>query len=196
MTFSTINTNGSFDEEQLARLTLVACDQSYKGGALGIGEALALLPDSPGTPYANTRPFYENQIASSGFVVAATVDHPHTGFKAVIYKNAATGEVMVAFGGTDGTDAIDWQGNFQHYGWNQWDRGKAEYYTKLNAVLGANFTGKLHFTGQSLGGALAQYAAYEYVRESTCTSGAVTSRRGLMLRHAPLGAGGAAGRPA
>src|SRR6185312_13384854 len=28
---------------------------------------------------------------------------------------------------------------------------------------GSAFTGKIHFTGQSLGGALAQYAAYEYV---------------------------------
>ena len=57
---------------------------------MGIGDLLALFPDSSGTPYANAQPFYADQIASSGFVVADTVNHQATGFKAVIYKNAAT----------------------------------------------------------------------------------------------------------
>ncbi len=81
MTFATINndTTHPFNQEELARLTLIACDQSYKGAQLAIGDPLALFPDSPNTPYANAEPFYASQIPSSGFVVVGMVDHQTTG---------------------------------------------------------------------------------------------------------------------
>lgn len=45
------------------------------------------------------------------------------GFKFVAYRNEATNEVIVAFGGTDGPDSVDWTGNTA-LGWNQWKRGR------------------------------------------------------------------------
>jgi len=61
--------------------------------------------------------------------------------------------------------------NSQHLGWNQWNTqnaGRDLVFGFLNGLTnpdGSLFTGKIHFTGQSLGGGLAQYAAYEYVRD-------------------------------
>ncbi|MGD9726129.1 MAG: calcium-binding protein [Nitrospiraceae bacterium] len=60
--------------------------------------------------------------------------------------------------------------NSQYLGWNQWDVvGRAAVFSFLDSLKvnptnqDTAFEGKIHFTGQSLGGGLAQYAAYEYV---------------------------------
>jgi hypothetical protein len=51
--------------------------------------------------------------------------------------------------------------NTQHLGWNQWIANKPQIFEYLNSLSPDT---KITFTGQSLGGALAQYAAYEWIQ--------------------------------
>jgi Ca2+-binding RTX toxin-like protein len=97
-----------------------------------------------------------------------------SGTAATIYRReyfegeVAKSEYIVAFRGTDGRNGRDWFSNIQ-LGTDQWN-------ALLERLYGANgiirrlvsldgSIPRMHFTGQSLGGALAQYAAYEYVRQ-------------------------------
>ncbi len=86
----------------------------------------------------------------------------NTGFSAVIFRNGGTSEVIVALTGSNSLDAQDWWANL-NLGMTQWsnERGGDD----LVQYLLDNFQlWKIHFTGQSLGGALAQYAAHDYAR--------------------------------
>jgi hypothetical protein len=158
----------SIDLNRLSKLALIASDQSYLYGANGqievhIGDALAELRDTPSydfkAPYA----------IAPGFVVDEIGEQDDTGFKFVALRNNATNEVIVAMGGTDGPDMQDWAANMK-LGWDQWDKDGAgrtlvfSYLNNLRDVEGTEqpFTGTIHFTGQSLGGALAQYCALEF----------------------------------
>jgi len=88
-----------------------------------------------------------------------------TGFKAVLYLAAngdGTFRSIVAFTGTeDGQDAIA----DLTLGWNQWDENRDSIFSELARI---DLT-ELIFTGHSLGGALAQYAAYEYLTDKYAT---------------------------
>ena len=150
----------------LAKLTLLASDASYftSNHPVLSGSALAALLDTNygiGPQYAVPTGFYE---------VAQGVD-PDTGFGFIAYRNEQTNEVIVALRGTDGPNPQDWVANSQYLGWNQWDvdgGGRDQVFAFLDGLTnpdGSSFTGKIHFTGQSLGGGLAQYSAYEYVRD-------------------------------
>ncbi|MBK7764857.1 MAG: hypothetical protein IPI44_01390 [Sulfuritalea sp.] len=158
---------------------LVACDQSYFiYGTLADGTALQHLPDGPASPsgdYANptvyrTAPQFH---VPTGYTVAATIERPEIGAKAVIYRNNLTNDTLVAFGGTDGLNAQDYVSNTQTFGWSQWDalkqpplngpgKGLLETLQDLSAT-----SGTIQFAGQSLGGALAQYATVEYVKHQS-----------------------------
>jgi hypothetical protein len=92
----------------------VACDQSYlsstlTGEQVKVGDPLKVLPDGIDT---STNPaLYTDKPAfaiPSGYTVAAIIDRPEVGAKALIYKNPTTNEIMVAFGGTDGINAQDY----------------------------------------------------------------------------------------
>lgn len=147
----------------LAKLALLASDASYFKTDLR-GSALAALLD---TTYG-VAPKYS--VPSGYFAVAQGVD-PNTGFGFIAYQNEQTNEVIVALRGTDGPNPQDWVANSQYLGWNQWNArggGRDLVFGFLDGLTnpdGSPFTGKIHFTGQSLGGGLAQYAAYEYVRD-------------------------------
>lgn len=62
--------------------------------------------------YRNTPPFE----VPPGFKVEDTIVRDKFGAKAVIYRNAATNEIVVAFGGTDGRNAQDHAPNSQMIG--------------------------------------------------------------------------------
>lgn len=121
--------------------------------------------------YRNTPPF----AIPAGFKVEDTIVRDKFGAKAVIYRHAATNEVIVAFGGTDGPNAQDHAQNSQTYGFSQWaalnkpPEGEKEndenkgVIAKLNKLKEQYGAGNIIFTGQSLGGALAQYATADYV---------------------------------
>ena len=99
----------------------------------------------------------------SGYVVRQIFDDSETtrtGFKALVFINTNTSEVIVAMAGTDGPDSRDWLSDTR-LGWDQWSANRASVFNCLDTL---GFTpSKIHFTGQSLGGGLAEYAAYEYL---------------------------------
>src|SRR5687767_8648384 len=138
MTFKTTNPN------ELAQLCLVACDMAYKGRAAAVGEALAPYfdPVLMGPDYS---------IEGHGFRVFDRVDDAASGFKAVIFENATTKEVLVSFAGVDGPNPRDWWGSVNHLGWNQWQRNSTAVMNLLRPLV-TNPGYKFHFTGQSLGG--------------------------------------------
>ena len=102
-----------------------------------------------------------------GDIVRFRIEDPDTGFKCVIYQNLDKRELIVAMGGTDGTDIKDWWGNVTHYGWNQWATRRLDILEEIDKRILEMQGPKgeqpaIYFTGQSLGGALAQYAGYEF----------------------------------
>lgn len=116
-----------------------------------------------------------------------SIEDESTGFGAAIFISRSSDggkrDVVVAFRGTDGTDSKDWYQNIDLaktvWGkvWNEVVRDSllTEYQvkglsdSKAQAVRPSENV--IHFVGQSLGGGLAQYAAYDYVREKTQTTG-------------------------
>ena len=148
----------------LSERLLIACDQSYAGEKLVVGVSHLEpyfdppLVDQFKPPYPSNFPEY---------IVQFRIEDHATGFKCVIYQDVATRELIVAMGGTDGTDIKDWWANVTHYGWNQWKNNRATVLTALQDLIGRtqgpnSEQPRIYFTGQSLGGALAQYAAYEF----------------------------------
>ncbi|MDH4085248.1 MAG: DUF2974 domain-containing protein, partial [Nitrospira sp.] len=97
-----------------------------------------------------------------GYEVVREFDDPATGFHAVAFKNS-NNEYVIAFRGTET--------NFQdaytdlNLGWTQWTARSEEILTFLRALELSGEVASVAFTGHSLGGALAQYAAYEYALE-------------------------------
>ncbi|KAB2929664.1 MAG: hypothetical protein EFKGCFLK_02343 [Rhodocyclaceae bacterium] len=162
----------------LSKLLLVACDQSYFNyGTLATGMSLAPLPDKSSNDPAYANPDIYRDLpqfsTTSNYKVYQVMERPEIGAKAVIYEDTATKQVIVAFGGTDGLDLPDWVTNTQSVGWKQWealvDPERGNLFGRLDALKNSSNMGgtiaNIHSTGQSLGGALAQYAAYEYVRQ-------------------------------
>ncbi|MDH5348457.1 MAG: DUF2974 domain-containing protein [Nitrospira sp.] len=153
---------------ELAKLALIASDAAYftLTNTVPLNGPLAPFRD---TPTYDIVPLY---AIPSGFVKDSDDTRSRNdavGFKFTAYRNASTNEIIVAFGGTDGPDPVDWTSNTQ-LGWNQWEDSRNLVIDYLRPLVDAGT--KVHFTGQSLGGALAQYAAYEWVKTKlTVTDG-------------------------
>ncbi|MCX8087162.1 MAG: DUF2974 domain-containing protein, partial [Rhodocyclaceae bacterium] len=99
------------------------------------------------------------QPVIGGFEWVRPIFHSETGFHAELYHNAQTDEVLVAFAGTERSarDAF----TDLNLGWTQWNGARDLVFDGIReAAQGSNAA--VHFTGHSLGGALAQFAAYEY----------------------------------
>ncbi|TAN41566.1 MAG: hypothetical protein EPN22_15050 [Nitrospirae bacterium] len=95
-----------------------------------------------------------------GYTALTTPDlnHPDTGLSLTIFqKNGTTGEFIVAFAGTG--NAQDFAADLA-LGTPQWKAKGKDIIDYLNNTLHAT---NVDFTGRSLGGALAQYAAYDYL---------------------------------
>ena len=151
---------------ELAKLALIASDASYftPTNTVPLGGALAPFRD---TPTYDIVPLY---AIAAGFVKNsddARSSNDAVGFKFSGYRSVSTNEIIVAFGGTDGPDPVDWTSNTQ-LGWNQWETSRNLVFDYLRPLVDAGT--KVHFTGQSLGGALAQYAAYEWVQTKLTTT--------------------------
>ena len=66
--------------------------------------------------------------------------------------------------GTRGPNFQDWSGNLI-YGWDKWtnaQQGGTQLIASLVGLTTQTNAGNIHFTGQSLGGALAEYALYDF----------------------------------
>jgi len=89
-------------------------------------------------------------------------DFESAGFKATLYKNSKTGEVVLAFKGTE--NLKDWQQNItQGLGKNSTHYEKAKM---LAARLKLVYQ-KLEFTGHSLGGGMASAASIVSKQKAT-----------------------------
>lgn len=97
-----------------------------------------------------------------GYTHVETWEDEATGFKATAYKDAS-GNYVLAFAGTE--DAQDWYQNLASFGWNQWAKTGQEIKSFFQEIRNdeAQELNSIQFTGHSLGGALAQYAAYDFV---------------------------------
>jgi hypothetical protein len=85
-----------------------------------------------------------------------------TDFRVIALKNNQ-GDYILAFAGTEGlADAF---ADIQ-LGWNQWKENRGIIRDYIADVRRDESDATFHFTGHSLGGALAQYAAYDYVQRS------------------------------
>jgi hypothetical protein len=166
--------------EKLSRFSLVACDQSYLDH-IAKGAPLAPHLDSGDDDRnaLNTMPAsYSDPIYTglADWTVFDRVNDPVTGFGATIYKRinaAGKTDFMVALQGTRGPSAQDWAGNlaFGVPKWRSDDGGQALLERLTSLLIGTKtefnpeqdrITGDIYFTGQSLGGALAEYAAYDF----------------------------------
>jgi Ca2+-binding RTX toxin-like protein len=187
----------------LSKLMLVACDMSYKGIAAQPNEDLASYPDTPS--YEFPLPY---DISNNGFKVLKADEISKTGFKVVIFSK--DNELIVAMAGTDGPNMQDWAANVR-LGWDQWN---GAFDTATNTVVAGTSgrdrvipiiqdflaglsveqqqTARIHFTGQSLGGALADYAAYEWVKilGNSAANVALTTFNGLGSKEGLVKYGG------
>ncbi len=97
----------------------------------------------------------------TGFFIDET-----TGFSVVAFQSTSDpSEKILAFMGTE--DLQDAYADL-HLGWTQWlgNEGKNREAVIDNYLNTLSNDATIHFTGHSLGGALAQYAAYDYVHET------------------------------
>lgn len=98
----------------------------------------------------------KNNPDISGYSITGVIDIPSTGGYARVYENS--GEVIVAFAGTDG----DWQ-DFANWPFRGKDQYMAMHVRLEQIVSDAKNSGKsVSFTGDSLGGFLAQMAAVQF----------------------------------
>jgi Ca2+-binding RTX toxin-like protein len=102
-----------------------------------------------------------------------------TGFKVIMFKNTTTHEYIISFRGTDPTSPQDWYSNGQ-WGWNQWENDdpvKPKGQTVLDyisRVLINDPQATFRLTGHSLGGGLAQYAAYDAITKASLAPSQLT----------------------
>lgn len=107
-----------------------------------------------------------NSSEITEYVIVSNYNDVETGFSFTVYEHQNRGEYIFAFRGTE----ISLQDVYAdlRLGMPQWTssiRQKVE--DALSAYLSEAGDAIIHFTGHSLGGALAQYAAYEYAIASS-----------------------------
>jgi hypothetical protein len=127
----------------------------------------------PGDPTAGTF----TTIEFDNWVVQKKFDVPGSGFGAVVFRSLKLSidgkfDYIVAFRGTQGLNSIDWYSNLD-LAQKTWEADGRQVINYLRGISGADGlpgldqtrVGDINFTGQSLGGGLAQYGAYDYARQ-------------------------------
>ncbi|HSL03114.1 MAG TPA: putative Ig domain-containing protein [Nitrospiraceae bacterium] len=166
----------------LSKLALVASDASYFTTFFPVAHESALAPLDERDP--TIVPRFDIQAGFFEFKQFPDAPGIPTGFKAIAYEKNSPGspkEVILAFGGTDGPNPTDWVANTQHLGWNQWNENRDQIFEYLSNLSPDT---KITFSGQSLGGTLAQYAAYEWIQSKTADPTFDKSRINLITYNA------------
>lgn len=183
------------DRNRVSSLALIASDASYFTGTTqsALNDMLRTLPQSASGP--TLPPAIATQVGAypvagtngvfevPGWAVFESRRVDETSFQAVVFRNVTTREVIAAFQGTNPATGADWYTNL-NLGTNQWDiplrneiRGMLERALSDQTSQASPFT--VHFTGHSLGGPLAQYAAYDFALTRLAESTFVPSRMTL-----------------
>ena len=119
-------------------------------------------------------------LSNAGFLAGAQYSNPDTGFFAQVWENPSSKEIIVAYRGTEVGSTEDWYAN-ANYGLTQ--HGDSESSTLLLEWLWDEDTvqpgSSVYLTGHSLGGALAQYGAYQLVELRTDLNVEVTTFNAL-----------------
>lgn len=145
----------------LDRLMLEASAAAYKVVLNSDGVTATLTGADPqGVAYT----FDSSGIITNTGLVGYKVDRAFidasTGFKAVAFINPISNDRIIAFAGTE--DVQDWANNLT-LGWTQWTEGTVNGQNILNYIQDAILQDgniNIDLTGHSLGGGLAEYAAY------------------------------------
>jgi Ca2+-binding RTX toxin-like protein len=108
------------------------------------------------------------EVALGDWVLKDKIVDTTTGFSCLFLYSAEGNEYIVAMTGTNGPDAQDWYNNL-NYSTTQWNSNQETVAGRFEQVLSANenrAAAHITFTGQSLGGALSQFAAYDFVERN------------------------------
>jgi len=130
---------------------LAAARAAY--GRAGFDDADGFVPDARLAPDPNAA-FLPHQFTSGG----AAARRDATGFAMRAYQREATGDYLVVFAGTDGIQ--DWVHNTA-LGETQYVDSAPVLFDYLTEIARVDTEATFHFVGHSLGGALAQYAAFD-----------------------------------
>ena len=120
--------------------------------------------------------FVDDIVAPAGYRLVATSRDNSTGFFVAFLEKVVAdgedGELVVAFRGSEGEGfigklaSIDWWANMSLAA-PQWDRNAENVFGMIDGYLNENQDCRaVSFVGHSLGGGLAQYAAYDFVLEN------------------------------
>jgi len=138
-------------------------------------------------------------ITFTNWLLIKKFQHSGTGFGAAIFKSSVQkdgkDQYIIAFQGSDGLDAQDWFANLD-FARNVWrERGPEVIDFLVNGGAGDDgqeyvpSNGVIHFTGQSLGGGLAQYGAYFYARQlQELNQASILSQRMTLIHFNGFGA--------
>jgi Ca2+-binding RTX toxin-like protein len=96
-----------------------------------------------------------------GFTSLDGRSDPDTGFSLAIYRSVSGDEYIFAFRGSEFSSQDIYTD--LNAGMKQWSEANRDYVAeRLSQYTSGNAGAVIHFTGHSLGGSLAQFAAYEY----------------------------------
>jgi Ca2+-binding RTX toxin-like protein len=108
---------------------------------------------------------YEGKAPSPEYEATGSPITNELGLYAAIYRKKGTHEYIFLFRGTEPPNtwegAKDWSNNFND-GWPQYAQARARIAASLQEIVDSNSNAKVHLVGHSLGGALAQFTAYDF----------------------------------
>jgi pimeloyl-ACP methyl ester carboxylesterase len=118
----------------------------------------AKVRDAAQIAYDNLTPgtTINNGSSLNGYVVDRVFGSTGDGVTAYGLRDPGTNNTIIAFRGTN--DGTDWADNVGNLGYRQWNEIRADV---TDYVRSTGSQGDITFAGHSLGGALAQYAAYD-----------------------------------
>lgn len=110
---------------------------------------------------ASQNAYQDTEADLFGYRIVARVQDPGTGFSYTVYENTGANEYIFAFRGTElSSQDIYTDLNAGILQWNDDIRQRVQ--DRIRQFTEGKPETTVHFTGHSLGGAIAQFAAYEY----------------------------------
>ncbi|MFO0037420.1 MAG: calcium-binding protein [Synechococcaceae cyanobacterium] len=107
---------------------------------------------------------YDDKKIPDGYSIEGQPITNKYGLHAIIYKNKKSSNYIISFRGTE--DLKTWEGlkdwaNNLNDGWPQYQENRTEISNAVDRILLSDPEARLHLVGHSLGGALAQFTAYD-----------------------------------